>query len=203
MVDFSLIEKLKALMNLISSSPLFLFCCMLGVAVLILYLISIKKNKNINKWIFICIWIFLALILIFNYNTIILDLIDNLFDNLFSALYFPDLAVYIVILIISNFTFFYSVISKKLSKKNKVLNFISALIIDVLLIPIIDIVQKNNINIYEKLTVYSNTNLLILLELTSAIFTSWILISLLFKAYSKLKKYDKVNKKPEIVFEDI
>ena len=52
---------------------------------------------------------------------------------------------------------------------------------------------------------FSNSNLLVLLELTSAVFVSWILILLLISAHKKLKKYDDIEypKMPEIIFEDV
>lgn len=205
MEDFSLIKKLNILMNLIISSPLFLFCFMMGIAILIFYIISIKKNKGINKWIFISVWVILFIILIINYRQVVFNLIDNLFDSIFTALYFPNLAVYIIILFISNFSFFYSIFSKRIDQSNKFINFITALLVDILLVLIIDIVSSNNINVYEELTVYSNSNLLVLLELTSAIFTSSILLNLLSSAHKKLKRYDKKEKSrmPEIIFEDV
>ena len=205
MNEFSLIEKLNILMNIIVSSPLFLFCSMMAIAVLILFIISIKKDKKINKWIFISIWAILALLLIINYSSIFFNLIDNLFDSIFMALYFPNITVYIVILFISNFSFLYSIISKKVDKKNKIINFINVLIIDLFLILIVDITNKNNINIYDQLIIYSNSSLLVLFQLTTALFTSWILISLLVSAHNKLKKYDKKEDipLPEIIFEDI
>ena len=70
MRDFSLIEKINMLMNIIISNPLFLFCSMIGVAVFIFYIISIKKDRKVNKWIFICVWIILLIILLFKYNKI-------------------------------------------------------------------------------------------------------------------------------------
>ena len=199
MDDFSLIEKLKTLMNIIMHKPLFLFCSMLAVAVLIFYIISIKKETNINKWVFISIWLVLAIIIIVYYNDVMLNLLDNFFDKAFEALYFPSLGVYIVIIIISNFSFFYSVFSKKLHKNVKIINFFEVLIVDMLLIFITDIVSTNKINVYEKLDIYSNSSLLVLLQLTSSVFASWILLLLLSKARRKLEKYDK----PDIVFEDI
>ena len=205
MEDFSLIEKIKILMNLIASSPLFLFCTSIGVAILILYIISIKNKKDTNKWIFISIWILLALILVIKYNVIILNLFDNLFDNFFKALYFPNLSIYIFILFVTNISLFYSIFNKKIGKSNKIINFINTLLTDLLLIFIVDIVQTNNINVYDELTIYSNSELLVLLELTSALFTSWILLTLLVSAYRKLKIYDTpaLKQMPEIVFEEI
>ena len=203
MDDLSLAQKTKVLTDMISSSPLFLFCSMLAIAVLIFFIICIKKNIKINKWIFIGVWILLALIVIIKYNSVVLGLIDNLFDSIFMALYFPNLTVYLVILAISNFFFIYSIFNRKLSKSHKIINIINAIVIDVFLIIIIDIVSQNNINVYDELTVFSNRDLLVMLELNSAIFTSWILLNLFFSAHKKLKKYDKkeLPKMQEIVFD--
>ena len=98
----------------------------------------------------------------------------------------------------------YSLFNKKQYKGNKIINFICALIIDLLLIFAIDIINTNNINVYNTLTMYTNSNLLVLLQLTSAIFVSWILLNLLVSAHRKLKKYDKKEypAMPEIIFED-
>ena len=67
---------------------------------------------------------------------------------------------------------------------------------------IIDIVNKNNIDIYEKVTVFSNSKLLVLLELSTGIFTSWILLNIFISLKEKLKKYDKAEypDMPEIIF---
>lgn len=205
MNDFSLVEKLGILVNIIVSSPLFLFCSMFAVALLIYFIICIKKEKKINKWIFISIWLALVLILIINYNSIILNLIDKLFDSLFMMLYFPSSSVYFTIILLSNGIFIYSLINRKIKKTYKIVNFINILIIDLLLILVIDTIKTNEINIYENLNIYTNSNLLVLMELTSATFVSWLLISLLISSHTKLKKYDKkeLPKMPEIVFEDI
>ena len=205
MNDFSLVEKISLLMNLIVSSPHFLFCSMKVVMVLIIFIICIKKEKKVNKWIFISIWIILGLILLINYNSIVLSLINSLFDSIFMALYFPSIGVYITILLITNFCFIYTLFNKKVRKSHKIINFVSALIIDLFLLLVVDIVEKNNINMYDELTIYTNSNLLVLLELTSSIFVSNILLNLLASAHTKLKKFDKqeLPKMPEIIFEEI
>ena len=205
MNDFSLVEKLEILVNIIVSSPLFLFCCMVGIAVLILFIICTKKEKKINKWVFISIWIVLGIILLINYNSIIFNIIDKLFDSIFMALYFPSLSIYITIVVFSNFSCISSFFSNKYDKKHKIINFIYCLIVNIFLVLIIDIVKSNNINIYDEINMYTNSNLLVLLELTSAAFVSWVLIVLLLSAHNKLKKYDveELPAMPEIVFDDI
>lgn len=204
MNDVSLIEKVKTLMSIIVSSPLFLFCFMMGIAVLILFIISIKKEKKINKWILISIWIVLALIILLNYSSLVFKIIDSLFDALFMAIYFPNTTVYFIIIFTSNFFFIFSLFRKKIHKKFKIINFINALILDLFLILIMDTVKNNSIDIYDQISMYTNFDVMVLMQLNSSIFISWILITLLISAHDKLKKYDKkeLPKMPEIVFDE-
>lgn len=192
-------------MKIIISSPLFLLCLVLGLIILIFLIICLKKNLKINKWIFIALWGALFTILIIKYSDITIKLLDGLFDYMFKVLYFPDLPIYTIVLIISNILFILSVINKKIETPYKILNTVSATILDIILVLVIDIVSRNNIDIYNSVNIYSNSNLLVLLELSIAIFVSWLLINLLITAHHKLKKFDKVEypEMPEIVFDDI
>lgn len=205
MNDFSLMEKLEILMNIIGSSPLFLFVSMFAIVILIFFLINLKNDKKINKWIFIALWLVLLIVLIIRYNDILIILIDNLFDYIFKFLYFPDFSTYVMVLIISNIFLILSIFNKNTPNSYKILNSISTIILDVILVLVIDIISKNNIQISNNINLYANSNLLVLLELSVAIFVSWLLLNLLITAHYKLKKYDKKEypKMQEIIFEDI
>ena len=163
----------------------------------------IVTNRKINKAIFFTIWGIMLLTLIIKYNKVVVNLFDNLFDNVFMALYFPNLAVYIVILVTSNIIFVYTTLSKSVRKIYKIINTLSALIIDTFLVLIVDIVNKNGINVHDEITIYTNSNLLVLLELTTAVFLSWLLLNLLVTAKHKLEKFDRKKDPdmPEIIFE--
>ncbi len=204
MENFSLVEKLKILMNLVLSSPLFLFCIMLAIALLIFFIINMKANKKYNSWIFLSIILFIVLTLLIIYNDIFLSIINGFLDAIFMALYFPNFSIYVSVIVISNFSVIYSLFSKNSSKINKTVNIVNTLILDVFLILIVDTVSKNDIDINNSLKIYSNTTLMVLLELSTAVFISWILIKLFISAKNKLKKFDKKEypKMPDIIFDD-
>ena len=201
MNDFTLVEKLKILMDVILSSPLFLVLIICAVITAIFLIFRLSLDNRRNKIMFILCWVILLIAIFVKYTNIFFELIDNMFNIVFEALYFPSLAIYLVILVISNFFLIYSVASKKVDLKHKLLNILTAVIIDTFLIIIMELVKVNNISIYDKVALYSNSNLLVLLELTTSIFTSWILLNLLISAHSKLKKYDK-NMMPELIFDE-
>lgn len=203
MNDFSLIEKIKILMELISSSPLFLICMILGILILTGLIIFTILNKKVNKWLFIAVCIIVCILLFINYGGLIIKILDIILDGIFMALYFPNLPVYMSVLIIVNVMFVISMFSKKQTKSRKITNIVCAIVLDFMLILIIDVVSKHNINIYEQITLYTNLNLLVLLELSMGIFVSWILVNLFISAHLKLKKYDKKEypKMQEIIFD--
>jgi len=203
MNDFSLIEKFKILMKLISTSPLFLICLILGILILTYFIICIILNKKINKHLFVIASILVGVLLFINYSSLIIKVIDFIIDSIFMAIYFPSLPIYVSVLLLSNISFFISLFSKKQLKSRRISNIIESIMLDLFLIIIIDVVSKNDINIYEKVTLYTNTSLLVLLQLSMGIFISNILINLIISAKIKLEKYDDPTSIiiPEIIFD--
>ena len=202
MEDVSFIDKLSILSDMILSSPLFIIFVTIFEIGLVIFLLFKRKKFKINKWVVIGIWIVILLFLIIFYNKVFLNLLDNFINYIFNALYFPNLAVYSIILIVSNIFFIMAILNKKIDKSHKIINIVNAIVIDSLLIFIIDIISKNNIDVYEKLTVFSNNKLLVLLELSTGVFTSWVLLNLFYSLKLKLKKYDKKEypDMPDIIF---
>lgn len=203
MNDFSLIQKFNMLMNLISSSYLFLIFMIIGILILTILIVFISLNKKVNKWLFISISSLVGILLLINYSEFIINALDIVLDSVFMALYFPNLPVYVTVIFITNTFFVVSIFSRKKTKSQKITNIVSAIVLDFLLVLIIDIVTKNNINIYQEVNLYTNSTLLILLELSMGIFVSWILVNLFISAHIKLKKYDakELPKMPEIIFD--
>ena len=204
MNDFSLVEKINILMKLISSSPLFLILTIICAFLLIFGVVCIVLNKKINKWVFIIGLSLFVILMFINYSSIIFKIFDIIIDSVFTALYFPNLPIYISVILIINIYFIVSIFSKKQIKRQKIVNTVCAVLLDLFLILIIDLVSRNNINIYEEVNLFTNSILLVLLQLSMGIFVSWILLNLVISAHIKLKKYDdkEYPKMQEIMFEE-
>lgn len=100
-------------------------------------------------------------------------------NNIFLFLFFPNLAVYVLVLIIINILIVRSTFSKKDSKFTKNINIIFFLLFQVIFYLIIDNVVKNNIDVYEQLSIYTNQDLLILIELSMQLFLLWVILLLI------------------------
>lgn len=203
MNNFSLVDKINILMKAISSSSLFVVCAGVVVVLLFFCVFCVIKNTKINKWFFGGLIISIAILLLINYGTVIFDILDSIIDSVFMALYFPSLPIYASIILISNVSLVLVIFKKRKLKTKKIINLINTILLDFLMILVIDIVSKNNINIYEEINLYTDSTLLVLLELSMGIFVSWLLINLVLSAKIKLQKFDKKENKimPEIIFD--
>ena len=139
-------------------------------------IVGVKKNRRINNIIFIVSWIFVAVFCIARYFSFFVSIFDRLFGRIVDEIYFPSISIYTVMLIITNIIFVSSMFKKKVNSLVKIINVGFAMLLDFLFILILDTIMKNNIDISAKFGIYTNSSLLILLELSMNIFIIWLLI---------------------------
>lgn len=202
MVKYTAIEKLNVLLAIIKSSPFFLTCFIVGLFIISFVALDFKTTKKVRgKLMLLCLVATIGFI-IYKYYNYLLSISDNLVEEIFMALYFPNLAVYSIIILITNICLFSSLINKKTKNSYKVANIFSCVLIDFLFILILETIIKNKIDVYETLTVYSNKELLILIELSTAIYTAWLLVIGFMKLVDKTVRKEVVEaKKPLPVYE--
>lgn len=192
MVELSLFERLKLVFNLIFSSPLFLVL-LLGIVIMVIdsFVIS-KKNKKV-KIAYLIISLLGIIILLNNYLISLLSVFDTIAKNIVTIIYFPSVLEYIVILLISIIILIVSLISKKTNKKVKFMNFIVFIIELFLFFLILDQLTNKNIDLTNKISIYSNESLMALFELSVIIFAIWIVGLVLYKIIYKLTHKSEIN----------
>lgn len=176
MVQISLFDQLEAIMNMIVSQPLYLLLLFFVSAIIALIIIDYKKKQKIIERIIFLALFLLAVIIFLIFHTTILGLLDSFMSNLIRTIYFPNYVIYILILITSNLVLFYSLLNKEIDNSYKISNFINTICIDFIAILLLNVIVKNNINLADEITISSNKDLLILLQLTTEIFTLWFLV---------------------------
>ena len=89
-------------------------------------------------------------------------------------IFFPNLATYIIIIIITNIIFLYTILNKKTKSLSKISNILFFTIIIVLMLYTLEQIISDNINIYQFQEVYSDKNISVLIQSTTLIFTLWM-----------------------------
>lgn len=175
MIQLNLFEKIQTLLDIIKSSRLFIVSFIVCISLITIMVLDYKSNKKVNSKLFVSVWILSMFFIIMKYANGILSLSDNLVEEVIEAIYFPNLTVYLTMFIFVNIICIYTLIKNKFYAY-KLISIVSATLIDFNFILTLDTIIKNNIDVYEKLTVYSNKELLVLIQLTSMIFTVYIIL---------------------------
>lgn len=197
----SIAEKFKILFDMILDFKfIFIF---LGVLVIVTFLYLIKKIDN-RKYIMIItlsLLLILGIDIVINYKELA-EVFDNFMTIFFSNIYFPSVYVYVDTLLIVAIAFITSMFNKMLNKIYKIINGITFVMNNILLTIILNIIAKNKIDVFTPNSLYTNINLVAVLEISIGLFVLWILS--LIVVYTTSVICDRIgNKRREFVTCDI
>lgn len=197
----SIVEKFKILFDMILDFKfIFIF---LGVLVIATFLYLIKKIDN-RKYIMIItlsLLLILGIDIVINYKELA-EVFDNFMTIFFSNIYFPSVYVYVGTLLIVAIAFITSMFNKMLNKIYKIINGITFVMNNILLAIILNIIAKNKIDVFTPNELYTNINLVAVLEISIGLFVLWILS--LIVVYTTSVICDRIgNKRREFVIYDI
>ena len=190
MIQTSILEQFDLFLKLfLKQSNKYLILLLASLTLILLLLANKFKNKKITKIICCLVYIIIFGYLIYTYNNEIFHLFDYLMDNIFLLLFFPNLAVYILILIITNVFLVRSTFSNDDGLIKKGINIFFFLIFNIIFYFIVNNIITNNINVYEKLSIYTNSELLNLIELNMKIFLIWVLVLIIISFIKRINSY--------------
>lgn len=197
----SIAEKFKILFDMILDFKfIFIF---LGVLVIATFLYLIKKIDN-RKYIMIItlsLLLILGIDIVINYKELA-EVFDNFMTIFFSNIYFPSVYVYVGTLLIVAIAFITSMFNKMLNKIYKIINGITFVMNNILLAIILNIIAKNKIDVFTPNELYTNINLVAVLEISIGLFVLWVLS--LIVVYTTSVICDRIgNKRREFVTCDI
>lgn len=169
----SIIEKFRILFDTLMS---FKFIFILIILMLILTILFICKKMSNKKYV-----IFMSLSMVLTFIISIVKnhkILSNTFDNFttifFNGIYFPSIYIYISVLIVILLAFITSILNSKKKKIYKIINSVTFIINNIFFIIILNIIAKNNINVFEISSLYTNKSLVAILELNMGLFILWI-----------------------------
>ncbi len=197
MTKMSFVDKLGVLLNVINSSKeyILVFFALLFIGYVILSANNKKAKKT--KTTFLMIYILIIAIIIYIYRANLSNMFDYMMNNLFIVIYFPNLAVYLAAIIATNIIMWISIFSTKTPKFIKNINVAVYSMITYLLILILNIISKNNLDVFIQSSVYGNTDAQALIELSSVLFMLWIAFLIIYKVMKSI--IIKSKSKPVVV----
>lgn len=197
MVELSLLDKIKTLLNLVLSSSLFLILLIsIGIIILDIFYIS-RKSKKV-KMIYAVISLMIIIGLSINYLKELVNIVNVINKNLVMLINFPTILEYVTIIFISIIVMIISFIFKRFTKIIRGIN-LGVIIADLFIFfLILDQISKNNVDLSNKIDIYSNQNLMVLFQISLFIFIIWMAFLIIYSIIMKLIKSNYNIKKETI-----
>ena len=173
----NIFEKIACLIGLIGNntiSLIFLVFVFFFISLLLFKIITKKKCflSILGGYTLLLLYMIIA-------NNKQLGIIGNsIINDFFKNIYFPSTYVYFFILLTIDIVTIISLIKNDKNKPYKNINTVFCFIIHFILIFILELLSKNKIDIFSKTSLFSNKELIILLELSVNVFIIWIITNL-------------------------
>ena len=173
MTYLTILEKLQIFLDMILDSKILLVFIGIIIILSTLNLLKVINNKKYILLLVASLLISLVVDISINYKSLSVTF-NNFMNIFFTNIYFPSIYVYIGILVINLITFIISIFNINMKKGYKIINTIIFILNNIFLIIILNVVAKNNIDIFSIESLYTNKNLVGILELNVIVFLLWI-----------------------------
>ena len=186
MKELSLITKLQTVFDLVISRNLYLMILALIVIITIVLITTNGSNRKQSKRTYILLYLAGFIFIGVEYGKDILTLIDYAINEVFITYYFPNIVIYLIMLVITNIVLFKTIFSDKVDFKLKVINSIAFSIIMYLFILAISLINNLELDVFNITELYSSNDVRSVLELSMFIFVFWIVV---LTVYYLIRKY--------------
>ena len=200
MEKLTLGKELSLFFKIISENKFSIVILLFLIFLTFIFITTNKKNIKTTKKIYIGIYSFITLFLLIFNGKHLGKFFDYMMNNFFIAIYFPNFAIYFAAIIISNIIVLISIFNQKITKLIKNINIIVYTFITYLLILLIGIISKSDLDVYSQASIYKNTSAHALISLTSTVFMLWIIFLVLYTIIKKFITKDKV--KEEVIVKE-
>lgn len=203
MTQTTILEKLKIVFDVSMSSKLFIAVIAFIILLAIVALTTNRNNAKRGKTIYGLVYATILVAILIFYHESLGKMFDYMMNNFFIVLYFPNVAVYLAAIIITNIILLVSVFNFKTSKLVRNINIVVYAIIHYLLALVLNVVTKNDLDIFSQTSVYGNTDAQAIIEFSSAIFMVWIIFLVFYKIIRKYQLKDAVPVKRKVIVKKV
>ncbi len=190
-IDLSIMEKVKTVFKYFFSSFMSIELILIVICIFLFLFFNLKQNKKIvNIFVPITILLFIAFMAL-GFHDYAVAAIDEVIKLIMHYYYFPSMASYFVIMMITTVYLMYCVYTEKMSRRKKIFNYVFSCIMFIFFIGLFSYTISNNIGLSVDYSIYRNKYVLSFVQLSTLIFLIWMLSLIAIRLYNYFKKkYD-------------
>lgn len=200
----NIFEKIGIIFDMIISSNLLIILVFLMIGAILLKLTNKINNKKFG--IILYLIQLSGLVYMILTNTEYLSKLGNdIIDGIFMNFYFPSIYIYLVVFTFTFVIFMITLLNRYLANTYRVITNVYFYTFNFLFILFIYIICSNDINVFDKISLFTCNSALILLELSISLFFIYLVVTALIYITNYLivkvsvNKVVKVNEEKEVV----
>ena len=200
----NIFEKIGMIFDMIISSNLLIILVFLMIGAILLKLTNKINNKKLGIILYLIQLSGLVYMILTN-TEYLSNLGNDIIDGIFMNFYFPSIYIYLVVFTFTFIIFMITLLNRYLANTYRVITNIYFYTFNFLFILFIYVICLNDINVFDKLSLFTCNSALILLELSMSLFFIYLVVTALIYITNYLivkvsvKKFAKVNDTKETV----
>lgn len=190
-MDLNIIDKITLFFNLNFNSFLAIEELLIFILILSFLIINLKYKNNKVKIFIPFLILFIVSLAMFLYGSSILYVLEEIVKGIIYAIYFPNIIFYIITVIISFSIMIYTILSNKLTNKEKIINYLLCGIHLYLFILFITNCLDLNVSLVRPSRIYKHDELYVLVQSCQLVFVVNIIYQSVKMLVRKLKNKSK------------
>ena len=200
----NIFEKISMIFDMIISSNLLIILVFLMIGAILLKLTNKINNKKLGIILYLIQLSGLVYMILTN-TEYLSNLGNDIVDGIFMNFYFPSIYIYLVVFTFTFIIFMITLLNRYLANTYRVITNIYFYTFNFLFILFIYVICLNDIDVFDKLSLFTCNSALILLELSISLFFIYLVVTALIYITNYLivkvsvKNVVKVDSKQEVV----
>ena len=194
-MDLNIIDKITLFFKLNFSSFLAIEELLIFIIILSFLLINLKYKNNKVKIFIPFLLLFIVSLAVFLYGSSILYVLEEIVKGIIYAIYFPNIIFYIITVIISFSLMIYTILSNKLTNKEKIVNYLLCGIHLYLFILFITNCLDLNVSLVRPSKIYKHDELYVLVQSCQLVFV----VNVIYQGVKSLVRKLKNKSKDDII----
>lgn len=194
-MDLNIIDKITLFFNLNFNSFLAIEELLIFILILSFLIINLKYKNNKVKIFIPFLLLFIVSLAMFLYGNSILYVLEEIVKGIIYAIYFPNIIFYIITVIISFSIMIYTILSNKLTNKEKIINYLLCGIHLYLFILFITNCLDLNVSLVRPSRIYKHDELYVLVQSCQLVFV----VNIIYQSVKMLVRKLKNNSKNDIM----
>lgn len=186
-MDLNIIDKITLFFKLNFNSFLAIEELLIFIIILSFLFINLKYKNNKVKIFIPFLLLFIVSLAMFLYGSSILYVLEEIVKGIIYAIYFPNIIFYIITVIISFSIMIYTILSNRLTNKEKIINYLLCGIHLYLFILFITNCLDLNVSLIRPSKIYKHDELYVLVQSCQLVFVVNIIYQSVKRLVRKLK----------------